>query len=185
VYLDGKIKASEVQNAVAVGLRLGQSDWVRQLLEAHRHKMLGSMPSEHYYQYNLANYLYHLQDYDAALKTLLTTSYEEMQYKISAKILEIKILYELSQLKKADLHGSNVVESKVEAAILFFFREEKISPTKRLMCQRFVRIVKRTILASGKSATKRLEKIHYDIRAAEAIAERQWLLKILDERTKK
>jgi hypothetical protein len=184
VYLDGKIKASEVQNAVAVGLRLGESEWVRQFLEDHRHIMLGSMPSEHYYQYNLAHYLYHIQDYDAALKTLLTTSYEDMQYKISAKILEIKILYETSHLKKADPHGSGVLESKVEAAILFFFREEKIPAAKKAMCKRFAQSVKRILGVSSKDNAHRIEKIRHDILSAEAIAERQWLLKILAERPK-
>jgi hypothetical protein len=52
------------------------------------------------------------------------------------------------------------------------------------MCKRFAQSVKRILGVSSKDNAHRIEKIRHDILSAEAIAERQWLLKILAERPK-
>jgi len=181
IYTSGKIKASDFQSISTAALRLGDFDWVMQFLNDHRTKVLGSMNSEEYYQYNLAQYLYHTQDYEPALKTLLTSNYEDMQYKISAKILEIKILWEMSHRDKSDERVSEFLENKVEAAIIYFFREKNLPASKKKMGKRFSDTMKRIINAEGKRDVERLEIILNDIAKAEYIAERQWLTKLVED----
>lgn len=181
IYMDGKIKSSEFQSIVTLGLRFNEYSWVKNFIENHREKILGMMPSEEYYQYNLAQFLYYRKDYEPALKTLLTSSYEDMQYKISAKILEIKILWEMSQLKKTDDWVAEFLENKVEAAIIYFFREKNLPATKKKMGKRFADTMKRIIHADGKRDAERLEIILQDIAKAEFIAERQWLSKLVED----
>ncbi len=181
IYMDGMIKSSEFQSIVTLGLRFSEYDWVKNLLENHREKILGMMSSEEYYQYNLAQYLYYLKNYEPALKTLLTSSYEDMQYKISAKILEIKILWEMSHLNKSDERVAEFLENKVEAAIIYFFREKNLPATKKKMSKRFADTMKRIIHAEGKRDAERLKIILTDIHKAEYIAERQWLTKLVED----
>lgn len=181
IYLDNKIKASEFHSIVTLGLRFGEFEWVKTFLEKHRGKVLGVMASEDYYQYNLAQYHYYLKDYEPALKTLLTSSYEDLQYKISAKILEIKILWEMSRREKSDDRVAEFLENKVEAAIIYFFREKNLPATKKKMGKRFADTMKRIIHADGKRDAERLEIILQDISKAEFIAERQWLTKLVED----
>ncbi|MFN0175781.1 MAG: hypothetical protein ACKVU0_14105 [Saprospiraceae bacterium] len=181
IYLNGKIKASEFQSIVTIGLRLGEHEWVLKFIETHREKVLGSMPSDEYYQFNLADYLFHKNEYEPALKTLLMSNYEEMQYKFSSKILEIKILWEMSRRDKADERVGEFLENKVEAAIIYFFREKNLPATKKKMGKRFADTMKRIIHAEGKRDVDRLEIIQQDIAKAEYIAERQWLTKLVED----
>ncbi|MFN0034352.1 MAG: hypothetical protein ACKVUS_04745 [Saprospiraceae bacterium] len=180
IYLEGKIKASEFQSIVAHGLRLGELDWIKQFIENHRDKVLGSMHSEDYFQFNLANYLFHTRDYEPALKTLLTSTYEDMHYKVSAKILEIKILWEMSRRAEADNHVAEFLENKVEAAILFFFRLKEVPSSKKKMGKCFADTMRRIIHAEAKRDVARLEVILQDIHKAELIAERQWLRALVE-----
>jgi len=181
IYLNGKIKASDFQSIATIALRLNEFEWVKQFLEYHQTKVLGSMPSEEYYQYNLAQYLYYTKEYEPALKTLLTSNYEDMQYKISAKILEIKILWEMSRRNNSDERVAEFLENKVEAAIIYFFREKNLPATKKKMGKRFADTMKRIIHAEGKRDVPRLEIILQDIAKAEYIAERQWLTKLVED----
>ena len=82
----------------------------------------------------------------------------------------------------ADHRVAAHLENRVEAAIVFFFRGDGIPPYRKKMGKRFADIMKRIIHAVGHgSDRKRLEKIRDDVRNADLIAERQWLLEILGE----
>ena len=182
IYVDHKIKASELHSIVVSGLRLGEYEWVEQFIQRHQNTILGAMTSEGYYQFNLAYFLYHKKDYEPALKTLHTSTYEDMIYKFSSKTLEIKILWAKSRLPGVDHWASEYLENRVEAAIVFFFRGEGMQPDRKKLGKRFADAMKRIIHAVGHgSDRKRLEKIRNDVRKADLIAERQWLLEILGE----
>ncbi len=180
IYIDHKIKASEFHNMVVSGLRLKEFDWVEQFIHRHQKIILGAMASEEYYQFNLAYFLYHKKDYEPALKTLYISTYEDMPYKVSSKILEIKILWAKSRLPDTDHRVAEHLENRVEAAIIFFFREDAIPADRKKMGKRFADTMKRIIHAVSKEDVQRLEKIRDDVRKADLIAERQWLLEILD-----
>ncbi len=180
IYTEDKIKASEFHSIVVIGIRLGEYDWVKRFIEQHQGRILGAMASDEYYQFNLAYYLYHIKDYEPALKTLLTSSYDDMTYKFSSKILEIKILYEKSLLPGADHRVGEFLESRVEAAIIFFFREQRLPPNRKKLGKRFADTMKRIIHAKDNHDWKHLEKIQADVQKIDVIAERQWLLDILD-----
>lgn len=181
IHKEGKAQASEFHSIVVNGLRQGQIAWVKNFIEQHRDKIIGVMPSEDYFQFNLTYYYFQTKEYEPEIKTLLTSNYEDMIYKILGKILEIKIQYELSVRPGAHHSDANVLESKVEAAIIFFFREKNIPPDKKKMGKRFADTMKRILHASGKSDAKRLGKIREDVEGADLIADRQWLLKIIDD----
>lgn len=53
------------------------------------------------------------------------------------------------------------------------------------MGKRFADTMKRILHAESKSDAKRLEKISADITAFDLIADRQWLLQIVDDQLKK
>ncbi len=180
IFQQNQISAAEFQSIATLGLRLGSYEWVLPFLENNRTKIRGSMDSEAYYQFNLAQYQYYTTDYQPALKTLLTTAYEDMQYKLSSKILEIKILWEMSRRDQSDTRVAEFLENKIEAAIIYFFREKKLPDDKKKICKRFADTMKRIIHAEGKRDVKRLQIILEDIAKAEYIAERQWLSKLVE-----
>ncbi|HNM26030.1 MAG TPA: hypothetical protein PKL15_11400 [Saprospiraceae bacterium] len=180
IYINGSIKSSEFHSIVVAGLRLKHNVWTKHFIEQHRDKIQGAMPSSDYYQFNLIYYYFQTKEYEPELHTLLTSNYEDMLYKLQSKMLEIKILYEMSRRPDADYRVSEFLENKVEAAIVFFFREKNIPPDKRKMYKRFADTMKRILHAEGKDDLKRLEKIRADIDSFDLIADRQWILGIVD-----
>lgn len=181
IYRDNKIKASEFQAITTLGLWLKEYEWVNQFLTNHQTKIFGSMPSEDYFQFMTAHYQYHLKNLEPAFNSILNANYEDMQCKFLSKLLEIKILWEMSQLENANEWVADYLENKVEAAILYFFREKNLPLTHKKMGKRFADTMKRIIHADGKRDAERLKIIQQDIAKAEFIAERQWLSNLTEE----
>lgn len=175
-FVEGKISASEFQNVVKVGLLQGEYDWVWQFLQANRHNIAGNQHSEAYFLFNLATYWFYTGELDKALEVLLTTDYEEMQYKISAKILEIKILYELD---------SDILPARVDAAKIFFYREKQISEDKKYRCCRFADFMRRLIRPQTAVNPERIQKLLQELDDDPLIAELYWLREKLEQMLQK
>lgn len=181
VYLENKIKASEMHSIVVNGLRLGENQWIKQFIEVNRDRILGVMPSQDYYQFNLVYYYFQTKEYEPDLKTLLDSNYADVPYKILGKILEIKILYERSIERDADAWIADFLEKKVSSASVFFFREKNAPLEKIKMVKDFARTMQRILNAPpAKIDPRRLEAIRAHVAGA-LISERQWLLKIIDD----
>jgi hypothetical protein len=113
IYIEkGMISPSELFNTVPVALRLQAFDWAKNFIETHRKRILGVMPSEQYYEFALANYLFHIKDYQETCRILMTSDYEDIQCKISGRILEIKALAEQFFREKADHRVGEYLEDR-------------------------------------------------------------------------
>jgi tetratricopeptide (TPR) repeat protein len=167
IYHNGFIPAGMFQSVVTIRLLRGDHEEARQFIESHRHRIIGSQHPEEFYQYNLANYYFHVGQYNEALGILLRVSYEEMQYKFSSKILEIKILYETN---------SKLLDSKIDAAKIYFYREQHIPQDKKEMYSRFVDYMRRLIHPQTEVNLERAQKLLDEIRESPPIAEWPWLL---------
>jgi hypothetical protein len=163
---NGKIIASEFQNIVKVGLLSGEYGWVWDFMETNRHLITGSQHPEEYYRFNVATFWFYKHEYEKALDILMTLDYHELQYKISSKILEIKILYELE---------SDILPARIDAAKIFFYREKHISPEKKDQYCRFADFMRRLIRPQTSVNLLRIEKLLEELEADPAIAEWYWL----------
>lgn len=166
IYTENKITASEFQNIVKVGLLQKEFSWVWEFMQANRDKIAGSQNPEEYYRFNMAMYWFATGEFDNALQVLLTADYKEMQYKFSSKVLEIKILYE---------QESEVLPARIDAAKIYFYREQKIPADKKEMYCNFVDFMRRLIRPQTPVDLKRIEKLHAELHANTNMAEWFWL----------
>ena len=175
-FVDGKISASEFQNVVKIGLMQQEFDWVWQFMQANRHNIYGSQHPEEYFRFNVANYRFYTGQFEKALDVLLTSEYEEIQYKYSAKLMEIKILYELK---------SDILPSKIDAAKIFFYREKHIPQDKKEMYCRFADFMRRLIRPQTAINPDRVRKLLQELEDDPLIAELFWLKEKLEQLLKK
>ncbi|MBC7777751.1 MAG: hypothetical protein H7246_20120 [Phycisphaerae bacterium] len=195
IYWEGKILISEFQNCVTVGLRAKDYVWVKKFLDDNKYKIVGTEHPEDCYEYNLANYYFHIKEYDMAHGPLFQINYEEMQYKISAKLLQIMLLYETNE--------EDYFYSCINAARVFFSREkkkEKNSPSgkdqvaeddktqkgnvpehKRKPSLNFLNKVEAIAELRLMPDRRDIEALMQEIRGIDTIAERIWLLEKLQE----
>lgn len=171
-YLNGKLPATMFQSTVSIALLLREFEWAREFMEEHRERIFGQQPSEVYYRFGLATYHFYRRDFEAALDILLHLNFEEMQYKFSSKSLEIKALYELN---------SDLLDARLDATKLYFYRETKIPADKKEMYGRFVDFTRRLQRLRSSSEAARLQKLQAELEANPQVAELTWLREKLTE----
>lgn len=195
IYWEGKIVVGWFQSCVTVGLRAKDFVWVKKFLDDSQHKIIGTDHPEDCYEYNLANYYFHIKDYDKAHRPLFQINYEEMGYKISSKLLQIMLLYETNE--------EDSFYSCINAARVFFAREKKkekknsivedqsteddktqkgnVPEHKRTLSLNFLN--KMDALAELRLMPERraIESLMQKIKDIDTIAERDWLLEKLQE----
>ena len=170
IYKNGLLGVHFFQLAVVVGLRMKKLDWVNTFLEEHRGRLVGGKQSEEAWNFNRARYLLHAGDYEQALD-LLAANYEITQYKIAAKVLEIQALYD---------SDSPLLDSKLDAAKIFFFREKKIPDDKKALYNDFVDMMKQILNPKTLHSPPRIQKLIEKVQALPGIAERDWVLEKLE-----
>ena len=139
------------------------------------------MPSENYYQFCLARYLYKIKNLLPALNILMDAEYEDLSCKMASRILEIKVLCELELSGQTKLRIDEQLDARIEAGILFFFRLREVPSNMRIIRKRFMDFMKKIIRAKENQRWKILEKIRKEIVEIDFIAERQWLIQITDQ----
>ena len=166
LYENGKIQSSTYLNMVQAGLIARDFEWLAEVMPQCRNRIVGvPLPAE-LYNYTLANYHYHLREYDRALDLLLDGS-DDLFNNLMVRKLELKIYYETN---------SPLLDPKIENFKLFVFRQGKkhLPPDIFQMNNTFIDLLRGMVGAFGNKskAQKLLEKAE----AAPLLAERPWLL---------
>ncbi len=204
VYIENSntILKDEFQSIVAVALRLGEVEWAGQFITAHQKRIGGTRYPSDCYRYNLANYYFHQKDYRAAKRYLLQNTYEDKQYKLSSRILTIKVLYEINDIELdaaldaaksylSEKKNKNVAESKPEAKTQKPGKQKikgqttDIPKDKWEMCNNFVKAMFRLSRVTPLTEVALVEKILIDVEHTDLIADRAWLIEKLEEILKK
>lgn len=176
LHQNGKISASTFLNMVQTGLAAREFDWVKNALEQCRDQIDGVPNPQEFYNYNLANYHYHLGEYDRALNLLLHSS-EDLFNNLMARKLELKIYYETDSL---------LLDSKMDNFKLFVYRQGKKNLTEHVfqMNNTFIDIL-RSMTASGMIGNAaRAEKLLQKLGENQLVAERMWLREQLERLVK-
>ncbi|HAD14039.1 MAG TPA: hypothetical protein DCF33_16570 [Saprospirales bacterium] len=174
---DGQIQASTLLNLVQTGLVCGEYEWVKSVLDLCRNRIVGVPNPDEFFNYNLANYYYHLKQYDTALD-LLQDSSDNMFSGLMARKLELKIYYETDSI---------LLDSKIDNFKLFIFRQRKKNLAENVyqMNNAFIDMLRR-ITASGMMGNPaRVEKLKKQLAESPAVAERVWLQEQLRQLGKK
>lgn len=172
-HLDG-LAPPTLQNIVNAGLKMKAYDWVKELLETHRHRIVGSHHPEEVYHFNLSNYYFHTQKYDEALE-LLAASYEDVLYNMRAKCTEIKIFYEKQEL--------NFIESKAEAFKIYILRQfpQYISENTKISYLNFVYLLKKMINPATLHKTNRQSKLLAEAQSLPNLVDRDWFAEKIEQ----
>lgn len=172
LYHQGGILASTLQNLVLTGLKVKDYDWVKDILEIHRHRITGTNHPEQIYRFNLANYYFHIREFDKALD-LLADHYDEIWHNMRARCLEIKIYFEKNELL--------LMESKLEAFRINVLRLSKkyLNDNTRTSYLNFVNLSRKLISPLSTGNKKRAQKLLEEARSLPGLVDREWFLEKL------
>lgn len=164
---NGKIHAFTLLNLVQTGLVAGEFAWVKNALEQCREHIIGVSNPIAFYQYNLANYHYHLGEYDRALD-LLSDSSDDLFNTLMVRKLEIKIYYETDSV---------LLDSKIDNFKLFIFRQGKKNLAENVfrMNNAFIDILRSMMSSKTVGNAAKAQKLLQKLDDTELVAERAWL----------
>jgi hypothetical protein len=165
----GYVHENELLGGINFSILLGDITWAKWFLSSAIGKIQSETSPVGSIEYAEAFILYTEQRYEEALDKIVHGHFDLIQLKCTAKVLEVQILYDMQD---------NQLESRVEAAKLFFFREKAIPEIHRIGNNRFIDLVKRLIRPGNTFNVKKLERILEEVNAPEPIARKAWLEKI-------
>ncbi len=171
-YIDGYLFTDTVKNIVTVALRLKELSWAEEFLIKYKGKF-NPDAREDIYNYSMARLKFSEKDFDSALDFLNNAEYKVPFFKISAKILLIKIYYEKSEI--------DVLEYEISALYMFIYRNENISDQYSALYRAFIAVTKK-LISTPKSEKEKFKKLLIKIENTDHLAERIWLKEKVEER---
>ena len=173
LYHSGKLLPYTIVNIVSFGLKLGEFDYVKQFIDDHQDKIIGTNQPKELYHFCLSNYYFKIENYGKALENLRFNN-EDTFYNIAAKRLEIKIYYE---------QKSVLLDAKMDSFKVFIFRMSKklLSDVHKAANNNFIDSLRQILNPKTQGNAERIEKLRSKISEEKSFSEKWWLLEKLDE----
>ncbi len=166
IFNNGELLPWDLKNMVTVGIRIGEFDWIEELIKTHNHRLPSGF-RDNAITFNLAVVHFHKKEYKKVIELLREVEYQDLFYALDGKWLLIKTYYELDELE--------AMEALLESFRIFLLRHRLISKTKQRQYLNTIRFVKKMNRLPGQSETE-IEKLHKKVQEANDIAEKKWLL---------
>lgn len=152
-------------NIVAAGLKTGQTDWTRQFIHDYRERLPPEYV-ENVFRYNLAQYHYHLKNYDEAQRALLQVEFNDVLLNITARSLLIKIYCETDQ--------TELLLSYLEATRIFLLRNQLLEAHFKRQLQKFVEFTAK-FAKIPPHHRERFQNLQEQLPPAQEMMHREWL----------
>ena len=93
---NGHLNEWHYKNIVTTAIRLGETPWVIDFIEAYKSK-LWPAKAENAYRFNLAHYYYATRQYGEVLNLLRHVDYSDLRYSLGSKALLLRTYYDLGE----------------------------------------------------------------------------------------
>lgn len=161
------------KNIVTTGLRIEEFSWVKEFIINNK-KHLHPSVEENAYTYNLANYYYHLEQYNDVLKLLLQVEYTDMRYNLDAKSLLLRTYY--------DMEEEEAFISLTDAFKQYLKRNKTINNIQKIGYYNLLKLIRSMFkLKNDKSFIRenkwdiKFKKLNTEINEAEIIFNSGWI----------
>ena len=167
LFTDGKLSHFTYRNIVSIALIRKEYDWLEKFIFDYKDS-LDEAHKESTFSFSLARLKYARQDYQTALSLLQKADFSEALPSLSARMLMLKIFYELEEI--------DLLEAHLQAMTTFIRRKKSLGYHRDnyLNTLRFVR--KRIEIASFEK--QKLSKWQVEVRNTASVAEKEWLLNL-------
>jgi len=169
LLVNGTLSRFSYNNAVAMGLRIGEYEWVEGFIHKYK-EALGKPYRENTFSFNLSRLEYERKNYDSALQLLQKADYRDILLNLGVKTLQLKIYYEL---KEYDL-----LESHLDSMRIFIRRKEVIGYHQT----NYLNIVNYTkkLLGANFYDKQMIASLRERIEVEDILTEKNWLLEQLN-----
>ncbi|MBK8491567.1 MAG: hypothetical protein IPL49_11970 [Saprospirales bacterium] len=172
---EGRLSPWLYKNLVTAGLQLEELAWTYDFIQAYKDRLPASY-QEPLYEYNLAHYFYHRQQYDEAQRTLMQIEFKDVFLALSTRSLLVKIFYETDQVE--------LLFSHLEAFRIYIIRNKLLPEANRRQVQQFIDFT-RKLARIDKPEAGKLPDLEAQLPDASQVLHREWLLEKMRAKRKK
>lgn len=158
-------------NLVTLGLKLEETEWVKNFIEEN-YKKLSPDYISNTYNYCYSKVYFKTRDFQKALEYISKASYTDLHMKINVRITGLTILYELNNIEE--------VFTQLENFKKYVQNDKLLSPGHRKISTNFIKFTG-AICKAKYSPKANLEELRKEIEAVDQVPNRIWLLRKLDE----
>jgi hypothetical protein len=166
---DGKISRFTFPNVVTVGLKCKEFDWVERFIHDYKH-YLEEKYREDTVLFCLARLHFEKKEFNTALKICTQTDYDETLMNLYSRAMAMKIYYQQSEF--------DVLDSYLESFRNYVVRK-KVLGYHKSNYKNIIRLTKKLLKVNPYSKKDR-EKLKKEIKPANPLTEREWLLHQLE-----
>lgn len=168
IYIHQKLPANTYKNIINLALHIKEYAWAFNFIESEKDKLLSVHPLEDY-QLVMAKYYYETEDYEKCIQLITIARPLDVFDNLLLRVLQCKAYYELDEYE--------MIDNTIHNAKLYLLRH-KSKAYQYLIFKNFFLILKKILQSSQ---TKRgTEKIKADISQIKQLAERAWLLRLIN-----
>lgn len=171
ILRDNQLSQFDYKNIVYLGLRVGESEWVKNFIVRYN-DYLEPQYRKNAYTYNMASYYYFQKNYDEVLTLLRSVEFTDFYYHLDSKSLLLKTYYELGE--------TEALFSLIEAFKVYIKRNNLIPPYQKTIYLNMIRFVSRLYKWKLKP-TKNLREIVSEMENTRQIADILWIRKKIEE----
>ena len=166
-HYGGKISATAFLSLSNAALKLGEYEWTKEFILTHEGRVFDDNEHKDYHCLILANYFFHIGEFDKALDTL-PQSFQDLDFHLFSRRLELKIYYELR---------SDLLPFKIDAFKMYLSRasQKVLSAPIRDRNANFVNLLFQ-IYSTSRGDSTRAKRLLERITEKQTVTDREWLL---------
>ncbi|MEZ4941397.1 MAG: hypothetical protein R3D58_11025 [Saprospiraceae bacterium] len=166
-YLEDRIPTSSFNNLVIYGLRVGETAWVKKLLDDHPpERICGTRHPHEIHSLCMAEYYFVLKEYDQAHDCLQYCNFENPSFTLMSDLILLKIYFETQ---------NELLEFRLKA-IDQKIRRTKLSRTAKTRYFNFLKKLDKVIKYGWQKNSPKRTKLIEEIKSVPEIVSREWLL---------
>jgi hypothetical protein len=162
----GYLSPVTYKNIVAIGLWLGETDYVRSFLEDYR-TALPAADRKAYYEYNLARYYFTIKDYKNAMPLINQMTTTQHFLLLDSKLMLLKMYFELKEYDVLDAHLRNFAQ--------FLHRKRSVLSYHQANYKNIIAFTKQLMLLETLKKQE-IDALRETISSTNPLTEREWLL---------
>lgn len=162
---NGSLSPFTYKNQVALGLRLGEFEWVATFIEDYSHYLIPEYRRV-YIPYCRARLLFAKGDYPAAMQLLSTVEFDDVFMNLDARVMLLKIYWEIQELEPLDALLNSFTS---------YVRRQKLLGYHKQNYEHIIRYAKSMLQLPSYDKNKKIALIEA-IEKAKPLTEKQWFL---------
>ena len=170
IFKDGQLTQWDYKNIVTLGLRLGEFDWTEWFMGNYK-SSLAAHYRENVWSFNMANFMFHKQDYDRTLELLQEVEFTDVYYHLDSKTLLLKTYYALEEWDS--------LQSLIDSLKVYLKRNKLVPQYQRTVYGNLF-LYSNRLIRYRRGRKMDLDQLAKDIEETREIANINWLRDAVD-----